>query len=106
IAPPVVVNMTVPETRQPDVVVDLSSVAAAIDRMVDELRPAAPQPLSINTLIQPPVIEGAVNLVDGPDMRQLAEVVRLPRHRIVIRDEDGRITGLEEVPDGAQSQAQ
>jgi len=106
IAPPVVVNMTVPETRQPDVVLDLSSVAAAIDRMVDELRPAAPQPITINNLIQPPVIEGAVNLVDAPDMRQLAEVVRLPRHRIVIRDEDGRITGLEEVPDGAQSQAQ
>ena len=63
-----------------------------------------PQPITIHNVIPPPVVEGPVNLVETP-----APVVHIAearaRKRIVTRDEAGRITGLEDVPDGAQPEA-
>jgi phage FluMu protein Com len=98
--PAINVYNSIPETRQPEIVIDLSPVAAALDRLMAREQ----QPINIRVDVPAPVVEGAVNLVDTP-----AAVVHIAearaRRRIVTRDADGRITGLEDVPDGAQPEA-
>jgi len=98
--PAINVYNSIPEARLPDVVVDLSLVAAAIDRLMAREQ----QPIVVNNVIPPPVVEGAVNLVEtAAPVVHIAEA--RARKRIVTRDEAGRITGLEDVPDGAQPEA-
>jgi len=65
-------------------------------------------------LIPAPIVsvEQPLVIVDAPDMRPIADALASlreqlrPRDRRVIRDEQGRITGLEEVDDGADAEAQ
>ena len=98
--PAINVYNSIPETRQPEVVIDLSPVAAALDRLMAREQ----QPINIRVDVPASVVEAPVNLVDTPPpVVHIAEA--RARKRIVTRDEAGRITGLEDVPDGAQPEA-
>src|SRR6185436_15583599 len=67
------------------------------------VQPPPSPAITINNIGPTPLVqqtEAPFTVVDGPDMSRVAEVMR-PRRRRVIRDEDGRIIELEEVPGGA-----
>jgi HK97 family phage portal protein len=94
LAPAPVINVynNIPEWREP-----------ARQEPIVVQAPASPA-ITVNNVIPPPLVEGAVNLVEtAAPVVHIAEA--RARKRIVTRDEAGRITGLEDVPDGAQPEA-